>query len=324
MIYGIDVSENQPALTTERLATAYRAGVRFCYVRGTMGLYGADSYDQNFAANWHALHAFNKIAFGAYAFARPQPGRDGAAECDHLMNAIQAAGGLPRAALRLPLACDAEWQNGMDRKGLARFFERWGGRAIAHTGDKMALYSGAWWWNANTAAWVRNVKFTWVSLYGSSWPSARIAGFGAPGIFQTSGDGKGPNPTSFPGVEGADVNRASNLQALLVKSRPPAPPVLKRGSRGADVRALSAELIEIHYLTGSPRLFYTAGMEGAVRRFQSLHLVQFPRIHVTGQADPETRRAIAATAAWHRSHPTKGQLGRASVYGEVKAGREVT
>jgi lysozyme len=87
--WGIDISNHQAGAN---LAAAKAAGVGFVFAKATEGLTYTDDHYADFRAKAKAAG----LPFGAYHFARPQPGRTGAQEAAHFLSVHkQQPGDLP-------------------------------------------------------------------------------------------------------------------------------------------------------------------------------------------------------------------------------------
>jgi GH25 family lysozyme M1 (1,4-beta-N-acetylmuramidase) len=87
--WGIDISNHQAGAN---LAAAKAAGAGFVFAKATEGLTYTDDHYADFRAKAKAAG----LPFGAYHFARPQPGRTGAQEAAHFLSVHkQQPGDLP-------------------------------------------------------------------------------------------------------------------------------------------------------------------------------------------------------------------------------------
>lgn len=172
----IDVSQHQGAIDWQRV---YEDGVRSAYVRATMGVAGLDARLQ---AN--ALNApLNGVLVGFYHLLRPE--HEGAPQAEHFLDTVDMT------TYSLPLAVDVELDNGTPAR-IADVLRDFVLRLKEATGRLPAIYTGAWFWNANVGSQHDSLFAQcplWVAEYGVETPTRLPRGFSSYWLHQYTSQG---------------------------------------------------------------------------------------------------------------------------------------
>lgn len=183
--FGIDVSQAQGSVNWNRAKTK----IGFAFVKATEGI---DWEDPTFTTE--RVKALRKAAipFGCYHFARPQPGRDGAEEADHLVRVARERGWGKTGDL--PCALDLEAAEGVSAEEVRRFKRRFVSRYQLRTGHLPIIYTGSFWRDfmgnpvihARCRLWLAAYTPTWRGWVPRAWKKPFIWQFtdsaGCPGV----------------------------------------------------------------------------------------------------------------------------------------------
>lgn len=153
---GIDVSTWQGTINWDQVAGT---DIRFAYIRIGDGLGG----DSQFARNWGEARRVG-IHRGAYHYFRPN--LDAAAQAQHFLSTVNAAGGY--AADDLPPMIDVETMGGQTAATVVARIRTWIDTVEAATGKRPIIYSGSYFWDDNGLG----SSFSSYPLWTAHWTSA--------------------------------------------------------------------------------------------------------------------------------------------------------
>lgn len=208
--FGIDISEHQGSIVWAEVARH----VGFVFVKATEGL---DFVDHRFGKQRVAAIRDADIPFGAYHFARPQPGRDGADEAKFHVRTVRDAGGLKPGDL--PCVLDIETASGVDRATVRRFVRRFVHRYRDMTGHRPIIYTGSFWRDFLGNPLILGRCRLWLAAYTSSWHNYTPRAWKRPFFWQYTDHADVPG-ISGP-VDGNKLlrNRRRFRRALIKKKR---------------------------------------------------------------------------------------------------------